>query len=72
MCIHTHPGRLSIARYLHGWNGAGAKQRSALETSRPELSEDVSFGMGTLLIVEESSLESQPTGGGDDIHRRAR
>ena len=28
---------------------------SALETSRGELSVDVSFGMGTLLVAEQSS-----------------
>ena len=32
-------------------------KRSALETSRRELSEDVSFGIGTLLVVEQSTLE---------------
>ena len=31
-------------------------QRSAFETSRRELSEDVSFGIGTLLVAEQSSL----------------
>ena len=36
---------------------------SALETSRRELSEDVSFGIGTLLVVEQSSLENRPGGG---------
>ena len=37
---------------------------SALETYRRELSDDVSFGVGTgtLLVVEESSLEKRPTG----------
>ena len=32
-------------------------KRSALETSRRELSENVSFGIGTLLVFEESSLD---------------
>ena len=36
--------------------------RSALERSRRELSEDVSFGVGTLLAVEQSSLEKPPQG----------
>ena len=31
-------------------------KRSALEASRRELSEDVSFGVGTLLFFEQSSL----------------
>ena len=38
-------------------------KRSALEVSRSELSEDVSFDMGTigtLLVVEQSSLENRP------------
>ena len=37
-------------------------KRSALETSRRELSEDVSFGIGTgtLLVVQQSSLENRP------------
>ena len=34
-------------------------KRSALETYRRELSEDASFGVGTLLIVEQSSLENR-------------
>ena len=43
-------------------------KRSALETSRQVLSEDVSFGIGTvgtvgtLLVVEQSSLENCPRG----------
>ena len=35
-------------------------KRSTLETPRRELSEDVSFGNATLLIVEQSSLEKRP------------
>ena len=37
--------------------------RSALETCRRELSEDVWFGIGTIgtfLVVEQSSLENRP------------
>ena len=37
-------------------------KRSALETVRRERSEDVSFGIGTLLVVEQSSLENRPKG----------
>ena len=33
------------------------------ETSRRELSEDASFGIGTLLVVEQSSLEKTLQGG---------
>ena len=38
-------------------------KRSALEISRREVSGDVSFGIGTLLVVEKSSLEKPPQGG---------
>ena len=34
--------------------------RSASEISLRELSEDVSFGVGALLVVEQSSLENRP------------
>ena len=34
-----------------------------LETSRPEVSEDISFGIGTLLVVEQLSLKKCPRGG---------
>ena len=34
----------------------------ASETSRRELSEDLSFGIGTLLPVEQPSLETRPRG----------
>ena len=36
--------------------------RSALQTFRRELYEDVSFGIGTLLVVEQSGLENHPKG----------
>ena len=49
-------------------NSAGAK-RSAWETSRQELSEDASFGVAPLLVVEQSGLENR-LGGVCDIHRR--
>ena len=35
---------------------------SALETPRRQLSEDLSFDVGTLLVVEQSSLENRPRG----------
>ena len=34
----------------------------ALETLRRELSENASFGVGTLLVVEQSHLENRPRG----------
>ena len=37
-------------------------KRSLLETSRRELSENVPFGIDTLLVVEQLSLESHPRG----------
>ena len=38
---------------------------SVMETSRRELSEDVSFGMDTLLVVEQSiELKNRPRGVG--------
>ena len=38
-------------------------KRSALEASRRELSEDVPFGPGTLLVVDQSiELEKSPQG----------
>ena len=46
-------------------------KRSALETSRRELSEDVSVGIGTLLVVEQSGLEKGRRGG-VILHRRIR
>ena len=36
-------------------------RRSVLETSRLELSEDASFGIGTLLVVAKSSMENRPS-----------
>ena len=37
-------------------------KRSAFEASRRELFEDASFGIGTLVVVERSSLEKRPRG----------
>ena len=37
-------------------------KRAVFERSRRELSLDVSVGVHTLLVVEQSSLESQPRG----------
>ena len=39
-----------------------ATKRSELETSRRQLSEDVSFGITTLSVVEQSSFENHPRG----------
>ena len=37
--------------------------RSALEKFIREVSEDGSFGIGTLLVVEQSTLDKPPQGG---------
>ena len=58
---HTPLGRFSRL----GISAVGivsVPERSALETSRRELSQDVSFGSGTPLAVEQSSLEKTPQG----------
>ena len=51
-CVSHPPGPIFYARYLHRVGIASVPKTSALETSRRELSEDVSFGVGALLIVE--------------------
>ena len=61
LCISHTPGPIFHGRYLHSWN-SGSPKRSALETSRRELSENVSFGIGTLLVAEQSSLENRLRG----------
>ena len=61
----TPPWANFHGRYLHSWNSVnsvGAKKVGD-GTSRRELSEDVPFGIGTLLAVEQSSLENRPRGG---------
>ena len=66
---HTPLGRFSMVdRYLHSSRDTiivSVPKWSAVETCRRELSEDVSFGIGTgtLLVVEQSSLETPPRGG---------
>ena len=69
-CVyHTPVGRFSML----GICTAGivpVPKRSALEASRRELSEDASFGIGILLVVEQSSLENHPREG--DVRRRKR
>ena len=55
-------GPMFHGRYLHSgdsWDSV----TSAVETSRREISEDASsFGIGTLLVVDQSSLGNCPTG----------
>ena len=56
---HTPLGRLSRLEASTG-GIVSVPKKSALKTSRRELSEDVSFGIGTLLGVEQSSLKNRP------------
>ena len=60
---HTPLGRLSMVAISLGWNSVDAKKRSVVGNISPrELSEDVSFGVGTgtlLAVVEQSSSESR-------------
>ena len=68
--ISRLPGPIFHGRYLHRWKRVSAIKVGAVETSRRELSEDVLFGVGTLLVVEQSTLE--PPSGRCDIHNRIR
>ena len=54
---HTRLGRFSMLD-VSTVGIVSVPNRSVLETSRRELLEDVSFGVGTLLVVEQSSLEN--------------
>ena len=56
--LGTPPTLTSQARLLHNQEGANA-ERTVIETSRRELSLNVSVGVYILLVVEQSSLESQ-------------
>ena len=64
---HTPLGPIFHARHLHSssnWNTnntVGAKN-VGVGTISPSALEDVSFGNATLLVVEQSSLESRPSG----------
>ena len=59
---HTRLGRFSMLD-VSTVGIVSVPNRSVLETSRRELLEDVSFGVGTLLVVEQSSLDQPPQGG---------
>ena len=64
---HTSLGRFSMLE-ISTVGIRAVPKRTPLEKSRRELSEDVSFGIGTigtvgtLLVVEQSSLETTPGG----------
>ena len=53
------------AQYVHSWNSVnsvGAQKLGVGKTCRRELSQDVSFGSSTFVVVEQSSLENRPRG----------
>ena len=57
------PSRLPFqARLLHNQVGVPMPKRAVFERSRRELSSDVSVGVRILLVVKQSSLESQSRG----------
>ena len=67
---HTPLGLFSMVGIMHSRDttivSVPKKKVGILETSRRELSEDVSFGIGTgtgtLLVVEQSSSENRTRG----------
>ena len=56
---HTPLGRFSMVD-ISMVGIVSVPKQSALKTSRLELSKDISFGIGALLVVEQSSLENRP------------
>ena len=54
-CISHPPGPIFHGRYQHSRNSVGVGN-----TSDREFSEDVTFGIDTLLVVEQSSFENRP------------
>ena len=57
---HTPLGRFSVVDISTAVGIVPLPRRSALEPSRRERSEAVSFGIGTLSVVEKSCLENRP------------
>ena len=63
--VYITPPSADFPRFMVDTSTGGmvpVPKSSALETSRRELSEDVSFGISTLLVVEQSSWEKRPRG----------
>ena len=56
------PTKLSANTLLIVSNSVGAKKGQRRKASRQELSEYVPFGIGTLLVVEQSSSGNRPRG----------
>ena len=52
----------SISPQLEYSSSVGAEKGRCWKLFRRQLSEDVSFGIGTLLVVEQSTLEDRPRG----------
>ena len=63
--IFTPPWPIFHGRYLDSrWNSVtGANKIGFGNVSPRELADDVPFAIGTLLVVEQSSLEKPPQGG---------
>ena len=59
---HTTLGRFSMIDISTAVGILSVPKRKALGTSRRELSERVSFGIGTLLVVEQSGFENRTRG----------
>ena len=59
---HTPLGRLSMLDISAAAGIVRVPKRSASETSRRELSEEISFSADTPLVVEQSSLENPRKG----------
>ena len=59
----TPPGPVFHGRYLHSWNKVGAeKERRLGSISLRALRRRIVRYFGTLLVVEQSSLENRPRG----------
>ena len=60
--VHHPPprGPTFQGRYLHSWSSGDAKNGRGWKHFAESFSEDVSVGIGTLLVVEQSSLENRP------------
>ena len=65
---YTHPGPIFQSPYLRTSrkSSAGGQKVDVGSIYRRELPEGrrVSFGVGTLLVVEQSGMENRPRGGG--------
>ena len=60
--LGTRPGLTFQARLLHNQEDVNTDVYTSKESSRRDISKTARFGIGTLLVVEQSSLESQSRG----------